>query len=58
MIKSELLSIKIFLVKVTMKIGQEKYFLSILFWKLILGLINVNIETEKKMKGSFYEKQL
>ena len=58
MIKSELLSIKIFLVKVTMKIGQEKYLLSILFWKLILGLINVNIETEKKMKGSFYEKQL
>ena len=53
MIKSELLSIKIFLVKVTMKIGQEKYLLSILFWKLILGLINVNIETEKKWKEVF-----
>ena len=31
MIESELLTIKIFLVKVTLKIGQEKYLLSILF---------------------------
>ena len=30
MIESELLSIKIFLVKLTLKIGQEKYLLSIL----------------------------
>ena len=37
MIESELLSIRIFLVKVTLKIGQEKYLLSIIFWKLILG---------------------
>ena len=26
-------------VDVTLKIGQEKYLLQILFWKLILGLI-------------------
>ena len=31
MIESELLSIKIFLVKVTLKMGQEKYLLLILF---------------------------
>ena len=31
MIDSELLSIKIFLVKVTLKIGKEKYLLLILF---------------------------
>ena len=37
MIESELLSIRIFLVKVTLKIGQEKYLLLILSWKLILG---------------------
>ena len=43
MIELELVSIKIVLVKVTLKIGQEKYLLSILFWKLILGLINLNI---------------
>ena len=36
MIELGLLSTKIFLVKVTLKIGQEKYLLSILFWKLIL----------------------
>ena len=43
MIELELLSIRIFLVKVILKIGQEKYLLSILFWKLILGLINLKI---------------
>ena len=43
MIELELLSIKIFLVKVTLKIGQEKYLLSILFLKLILGLIKLKI---------------
>ena len=31
MMEPELLSIRIFLVKVTLKIGQEKYLLSILF---------------------------
>ena len=48
MIELELLSIRIFLVKATLKIGQEKYLLLILFWKLILGLKNLKIQTEKK----------
>ena len=42
-IESELLNITILLVKVTLKIGEEKYLLFILFWKLILGLITLNI---------------
>ena len=42
MIELELLSIKIFLVKVILKSGQEKY-LSVLFWKLISGLKNLKI---------------
>ena len=48
MIELELLSIRIFLVKATLKIGQEKYLLLILLWKLILGLKNLKIQTEKK----------
>ena len=43
MIESELLCIRKFLVKFTLKIGQEKYFLWILFWNLTLGLIKLNI---------------
>ena len=43
MIESELLSIRKFLVKFTLKIGQGKYFLWILFWNLTLGLIKLNI---------------
>ena len=43
MLESELLSIKIFLAKVTLKIGQEKWSLLILFWKLILELIKLKI---------------
>ena len=43
MTESESLSIRIFLVKITLKIGQEYYFLSILFWKLILTLIKLKI---------------
>ena len=43
MVELELLSIRIFLVKVTLKIGQENYLLSILFWKLIVGLMNLKI---------------
>ena len=35
MIELKLLSIKIFLVSVVLKIDQEKYLLSISFWKLI-----------------------
>ena len=53
MIESELQIIRIFLVKVILKIGKEKYFLLILFWKLILGLTDLNRE---KIIGSFYEK--
>ena len=30
------------------KIGQEKYFLLILFWKLILGHIELKTQVEKK----------
>ena len=48
MIEPEILIIKIFSVKVALKIGQEKYLLSILFWKIILGLIKWKIEIEKK----------
>ena len=40
MIESELLIVRIFLVTFTLKIGQGKYLLSILFSKLILELIN------------------
>ena len=43
MIESELLSKIIYLVKVILKVDQEKYLLSILFWKLILGHIKLNI---------------
>ena len=43
MIESNLLSIRTFLAKVPLKNGQEKYFSSILFWKLILILIKLRI---------------
>ena len=36
-------TIRIFLVKVILKICQEKYLLLILFWKVILRLINGRI---------------
>ena len=46
---NELLSIRIkVLVKVTLKIGQEKYLLSILFQKLALEHMDLKILTEKK----------
>ena len=41
MINSELLSARTCLVKATLKIGQEKYLLSILFWNLIFGFIKL-----------------
>ena len=34
---------KIFFAKVILKVGREKYLLSILFWKLILGHIKLKI---------------
>ena len=43
MIDSESKSIRIFIVKVAMKIGQEKYLLSIVLWKLILRYIKSKI---------------
>ena len=44
-IESELRSIRIFLEKVTLKIGQGKYLLLILVWKLIFGHIKSKIYT-------------
>ena len=46
-IELKLLSIKIFSLKVILKIGQEKYSLLILFWKLILGFIELKVWMEK-----------
>ena len=43
MIEPELLSIRIILIMITPKIGQEKYLLLILFRKLILGLTILKI---------------
>ena len=43
MIESELLSTRIFLVNVTLKVGWEKYLLLILFWKIILRHIKLKI---------------
>ena len=40
---TQILSIRIFLAKVILKIGQEKCLLSILFWKLILALIKLKL---------------
>ena len=48
MIEWELLILKAFLVKLIVKISQEKYLLLILFWKLILGHIKPMIQTKKK----------
>ena len=56
MIEPEILSIRIFLVKVTLKIGQEKYLLSILFSKLTFGLIKLKIYMEKTYKEVFMKK--
>ena len=50
--KLELLSIRIFLEKVTLKIGEGNYLLSIVL-ELILGLIKLMILTEKNSR-SFY----
>ena len=55
MIQSELLSIRIVSVKDALKIGHEKYLLSILFWKLILGFIKIKSLNREKTIGRFYE---
>ena len=57
MIEWELRSIRILLVKFIPKIGQEKYLLSILFWKLILGLIILKILIGEKNNRKFLLKQ-
>ena len=41
-------SLRIYLIKVVLKIDQEKYLLSILLCKLIRGLIQLKIEMGKK----------
>ena len=41
MIEPKFLSIGMVLGNFTLKIGQEKYLLSILFWKLALGLVKL-----------------
>ena len=56
MIESELVSIRIVLVKVTLKTGQEKHLISILFWKPILGLIKTKDLNGEKIMERFYEK--
>ena len=43
MIESELIIIRILLVKATLKISQKKFLLLILFGSLILGLIKLKI---------------
>ena len=53
MIEPELLCIRINLVKVILRIGQEKHLLSI--WKLIYKIKDLNGE---KIIRSFYEKLL
>ena len=50
MIQLELISINIFLVRVTLTIDQDKYLLAILLWKIILG--------PEKIIGSVHEKEL
>ena len=46
-------NIRIFLVKFSLKIGQKKYLLLILFWKLILGLIEIKHLNEEKNIRNF-----
>ena len=43
MTEREILSIKIFLVKIVLKIGQDKYLLLILFSRLVFGHIKIKI---------------
>ena len=47
-------NIRIFLVKFSLKIGQKKYLLLILFWKLILGLIEIKHLNEEKNNRNFF----
>ena len=58
MIELQLLSKKIFLVKVTLKIGQDKYLLLIMFWKLIFWTNKLKDFNGEKIIVNFYEKEL
>ena len=51
MTELELRTIRIFLLKFTLKIGPEKYLLYTLFGKLIFGLKHLNRETFKTFKN-------
>ena len=54
--RSKLLSIRIFLVKFTLEIGQDKHLLVILFWKLVFGLKKLKIEMEKNGKKFLWKR--
>ena len=56
MTETELRSIRIILVKATLKIGQEKYLLSILFLKTNPWTYKIKDLNGEKIKGIFYEK--
>ena len=57
MTETELRSIRIILVKATVKIGQEKYLLSILFLKTNSWTYKIKDLNGEKIKGIFYEKE-
>ena len=56
--KSGLLNITIFLVKVTPKIGQEKYLWLILCWKIIFEQIELKIQMQKKNNTKLLRKRI
>ena len=57
MTETELRSIRIILVKATLKIGQEKCLLSILFLKTNPWTYKIKDLNGEKIKGIFYEKE-
>ena len=57
MTETELRSVRIILVKATLKIGQEKYLLSILFLKTNPWTYKIKDLNGEKIKGIFYEKE-
>ena len=56
MIESELLSIRIFLVKVTLKIGEEEFFFIDFVLKTNPWTHEAKVLSGEKIIGSFYEK--
>ena len=57
MTEAELQSMRMFLVKVTKKAGQEKYFLLILFCKLFLGHTKLRFKRGKYL-WKFLQKEI